>query len=213
MERDRYYITTAIDYVNQRPHLGTAYEKIGADCMARYKRLCGYDTYFLMGNDEHSTNVEREARRNDLDPLEYCKNMSVEFQSSRLYEGTEVDCFHGLTMPGDGSMVRIRTTPPGDGRKLYCQRVVNPGTESNFSQWAYTSQYNVVATAVASIGSEVSIFWTKSDREIGRIKSTNYGASWGSPEIVEYSPTVFIYGLGAAYKGNGDLAVFFADSI
>ena len=82
MERDRYYITTAIDYVNQRPHLGTAYEKIGADCMARYKRLCGYDTYFLMGNDEHSTNVEREARRNELDPLEYCKNMSVEFQSA-----------------------------------------------------------------------------------------------------------------------------------
>ena len=76
----KYYITTAIDYVNQRPHLGTAYEKIGADCMARYKRLCGFDTYFLMGNDEHSTNVEREAVRKGLDPLEYCTNMSREFQ-------------------------------------------------------------------------------------------------------------------------------------
>ena len=60
---ERFYITTAIDYVNQRPHLGTAYEKIGADCMARYKRLSGCDVRFLMGNDEHSTNVEREARR------------------------------------------------------------------------------------------------------------------------------------------------------
>ena len=76
----KYYITTAIDYVNQRPHLGTAYEKIGADCMARYKRLCGFETYFLMGNDEHSTNVEREATRKGLDPLEYCRNMSREFQ-------------------------------------------------------------------------------------------------------------------------------------
>jgi len=76
----KYYITTAIDYVNQRPHLGTAYEKIGADCMARYKRLCGYDVHFLMGNDEHSTNVEREAIRKGLDPLEYCRNMSREFQ-------------------------------------------------------------------------------------------------------------------------------------
>ena len=54
----RFYITTAIDYVNQKPHLGTAYEKIGADVMARYKRLAGYDVRFLMGNDEHSTNVE-----------------------------------------------------------------------------------------------------------------------------------------------------------
>ena len=76
-----FYITTAIDYVNQRPHLGTAYEKVGADCMARYKRLCGFDTYFLMGNDEHSTNVEREAVRRGLDPIEYCRQMSEEFQS------------------------------------------------------------------------------------------------------------------------------------
>ncbi len=82
MERKRFYITTAIDYVNQKPHLGTAYEKIGADCMARYKRLCGYDTYFLMGNDEHSTNVEREARNRGLDPLEYCRMMSAEFQGT-----------------------------------------------------------------------------------------------------------------------------------
>jgi methionyl-tRNA synthetase len=82
MDRKRFYITTAIDYVNQKPHLGTAYEKIGADCMARFKRLCGYDTYLLMGNDEHSTNVEREARSRGLDPLEYCRLMSSEFQGT-----------------------------------------------------------------------------------------------------------------------------------
>ena len=82
MSGERFYITTAIDYVNQRPHLGTAYEKIGADCMARYKRLCGCDVRFLMGNDEHSTNVEREARKRGLDPLEYCRTMSKEFQET-----------------------------------------------------------------------------------------------------------------------------------
>jgi methionyl-tRNA synthetase len=82
MESGRFYITTAIDYVNQKPHLGTAYEKIGADCMARYKRLGGFDVHFLMGNDEHSTNVEREARSRGLDPLEYCRIMSGEFRST-----------------------------------------------------------------------------------------------------------------------------------
>jgi len=82
MEDRKFYITTAIDYVNQKPHLGTAYEKIGADVMARYKRLRGFDTRFVMGNDEHSTNVEREARRQGLSPLEYCDRMSEVFTST-----------------------------------------------------------------------------------------------------------------------------------
>ena len=58
----RFFVTTAIDYVNSRPHLGTAYEKVTADVIARYKRLAGFDTYFLMGNDEHSQNVFRRAQ-------------------------------------------------------------------------------------------------------------------------------------------------------
>ena len=49
----RFYLTTAIDYVNNRPHLGTAYEKIAADVIARYHRLAGDDVRFVMGNDEH----------------------------------------------------------------------------------------------------------------------------------------------------------------
>ena len=57
----RFYLTTAIDYVNNRPHLGTAYEKIAADVIARYKRLAGVDVRFVMGNDEHSQNVFRKA--------------------------------------------------------------------------------------------------------------------------------------------------------
>jgi methionyl-tRNA synthetase len=60
--RPKFYLTTAIDYVNSRPHLGTAYEKIAADCLSRAHRRMGYDVLFVMGNDEHSTNVERAAR-------------------------------------------------------------------------------------------------------------------------------------------------------
>ena len=75
----RFYLTTAIDYVNSRPHLGTAYEKIAADVIARYKRLCGIDTHFVMGNDEHSQNVFRRARELGQDPLAYCDRMADEF--------------------------------------------------------------------------------------------------------------------------------------
>jgi len=75
----RFYLTTAIDYVNSRPHLGTAYEKVCGDVLARYKRLCGLDTWFLMGNDEHSQNVFRSAQDQGLDPLVYCDLMEKEF--------------------------------------------------------------------------------------------------------------------------------------
>ena len=76
----RFYLTTAIDYVNSRPHLGTAYEKITADVIARYQRLLGADTHFVMGNDEHSQNVFRRAREQNLDPVAYCNRMEQEFR-------------------------------------------------------------------------------------------------------------------------------------
>jgi methionyl-tRNA synthetase len=77
----KYFLTTAIDYVNSRPHLGTAYEKITADVIARYKRLAGFDTWFLMGNDEHSQNVFRRAQELGQDPLAYCDEMERVFTS------------------------------------------------------------------------------------------------------------------------------------
>jgi methionyl-tRNA synthetase len=78
----RFYLTTAIDYVNSRPHLGTAYEKIQADVIARYKRLAGFDVRFVMGNDEHSQNVFKQAGESGLEPLAYCDRMEQEFRQA-----------------------------------------------------------------------------------------------------------------------------------
>jgi len=78
----KFFITTAIDYVNSPPHLGTAYEKIIGDVIARYKKLAGYDVRFLMGNDEHSLNVERRARELGMNPLDYCDKMAIDFEST-----------------------------------------------------------------------------------------------------------------------------------
>ena len=79
----RFFITTAIDYVNSRPHLGTAYEKVTADVIARYKRLCGFETYFMMGNDEHSQNVYKRAVEMGFGdrPIAYCDQMETEFRA------------------------------------------------------------------------------------------------------------------------------------
>ena len=76
----KYFLTTAIDFVNSRPHLGTAYEKITADIIARYRRLAGFETHFLMGNDEHSQNVFRKAAEQGKDPLAYCDEMEQVFR-------------------------------------------------------------------------------------------------------------------------------------
>ena len=77
---NRFYLTTAIDYVNSRPHLGTAYEKVTADAIARYRRLCGLSTRFVMGNDEHSQNVFQRAAELGLDPLAFCDRMEQVFR-------------------------------------------------------------------------------------------------------------------------------------
>jgi methionyl-tRNA synthetase len=95
----RFFITTAIDYVNSRPHLGTAYEKVAADVIARYKRLCGFETHFLMGNDEHSQNVYRSAKEQGLSPLEYCDRMEQEFTRTWRHLDVSFDDFIRTTEP------------------------------------------------------------------------------------------------------------------
>jgi methionyl-tRNA synthetase len=78
--QNRFYITTAIDYVNSTPHIGTAYEKVAADSLARFYRMAGKDVMFLMGTDEHSLNVQRQAVKLGMDPEKYCDKMAEEFQ-------------------------------------------------------------------------------------------------------------------------------------
>ncbi|MBN1825145.1 MAG: methionine--tRNA ligase [Candidatus Eisenbacteria bacterium] len=125
---ERYYLTTAIDYVNSRPHIGTAFEKIAADCVARTKRLRGADVFFSMGNDEHSQNVEKEARARGLDPLVYCGRMAEEFESIWSMLNLSYDRFVRTTEPAHALAVRElfrRIEEKGDVyrdvyRGLYC---------------------------------------------------------------------------------------------
>lgn len=79
-DKPRFYITTAIDYPNSRPHIGTAFEKLGADVQARYRRMEGYDVHFLMGNDENTIKVARRAAELGRDPKAYCDDMAGQFK-------------------------------------------------------------------------------------------------------------------------------------
>jgi methionyl-tRNA synthetase len=76
----KYYITTAIDYSNGDPHLGHALEKVGADAIARYRRLRGDRVHFLMGMDEHSQSVLQAATKAEVSPQQWVDRMAARFR-------------------------------------------------------------------------------------------------------------------------------------
>jgi len=82
----------------------------------------------------------------------------VRLDWTKIYSGTEADYMYSAAMPGDGSLIRVRLTPPEDGNKLYRQRIDRPDPSSDFSVWEYTGQYGVLAAGCCSRGAEVSLF-------------------------------------------------------
>lgn len=78
----KFYLTTAIDYSNGDPHLGHALEKIGADCITRYRRLRGDAVHFVMGMDEHGQKVALSAERAQLPPQQWVDRISERFEST-----------------------------------------------------------------------------------------------------------------------------------
>ncbi len=89
----RFYITTAIDYVNARPHLGHAYEKVLADTLARVHRQRGDATWFLTGTDEHGQKIARAAEEAGKDPQAFVDEISQTFVTAWKVLGVSYDQF------------------------------------------------------------------------------------------------------------------------
>lgn len=81
MSKGTYYITTPIYYVNGDPHMGHIYSTIACDVMTRFKRLDGYDTYFLTGTDEHGIKVAQAARMAGIEPQQFTDEVAAKFQA------------------------------------------------------------------------------------------------------------------------------------
>ncbi len=78
--KPKFYLTTAIDYTNGRPHIGHAYEKVCADAIVRFKRLDGYDVFFLTGTDEHGQKVQRNAEGQGKSPKAFVDEIASVFK-------------------------------------------------------------------------------------------------------------------------------------
>jgi methionyl-tRNA synthetase len=102
----KYYITTAIDYANGDPHLGHAYEKVGADCIARYRRLAGDDVHFCIGMDENSLNVVQAAEKAGVGPQEWVDQVADAFRRAWSRLALSHDDFIRTTEPRHTAAVR-----------------------------------------------------------------------------------------------------------
>ena len=80
MSEKTFYITTPIYYPSAKLHIGHALTTVMADTMTRYKKMQGYDTYFLTGSDEHGQKIERTARAAGKSPQEYVDEIVAGFQ-------------------------------------------------------------------------------------------------------------------------------------
>ena len=81
MDKGKFYITTAIAYTSRKPHIGNSYEIVLTDTLARYKRLQGYDVFFLTGTDEHGQKIEEYAEAAGVTPKEYVDKVSGEIKA------------------------------------------------------------------------------------------------------------------------------------
>ena len=75
-----YYITTPIYYPSAKPHMGHAYSSIIADFFARFKKIDGFNVYFLTGTDEHGLKIQRSAEKLNKDPKSFCDEISKTFE-------------------------------------------------------------------------------------------------------------------------------------
>ena len=93
MDKQKFYITTAIAYTSKKPHIGNTYEIILTDAIARFKRLQGYDVFFLTGTDEHGEKIEQLAKEAGIEPKKYVDNVAQEIKDIWNLMNTSYDKF------------------------------------------------------------------------------------------------------------------------
>ncbi len=118
----RFYLTTAIDYSNGDPHIGHAYEKVGADVIARFHRLAGKDVHFVIGMDEHGQKVAQEAAAQERTPQDLVDELADRFQAVWERLSISNDDFIRTTEPRHRRAVQALVRRIRDAGDLYRDR-------------------------------------------------------------------------------------------
>ena len=166
MDKGKFYITTAIAYTSRKPHIGNSYEIVLTDAIARYKRLQGYDVFFLTGTDEHGQKIEEYAKAEGVTPKQYVDKVAGEIKGICDLLNTTYDHF-------------IRTTDD------YHEKTVQKIFKKLYDQGdIYKSEYEgLYCTPCES-------FWTES-RKVPRLRQRSQKGKGGGlfPQAFKISET------------------------
>lgn len=155
----QFYLTTPLYYVNDRPHIGTAYSTITADVLARYHRLFGDETLFLTGTDEHGQKCEQAAAQRGLTPQQHCDDMVQNFKHAWAELGVQYDIFFRTTDDFHKTAVQKCLQQLFDAGEIYADE--------------YEGWYSV-SEEIFYTDKEVVDGKSPSGREVTRIKEKNY---------------------------------------
>lgn len=106
MSKPTFYITTPIYYPSATLHIGHCYTTVAADTMTRYKKMRGYDAYFLTGSDEHGQKIERAAEKAGMEPIKYVDGIIESFQELWRKFDINYDDFIRTTQPRHEEVVK-----------------------------------------------------------------------------------------------------------
>lgn len=137
MEKQKYYITTAIAYTSGKPHIGNTYEIVLADAIARFKRMQGYDVFFQTGTDEHGQKIEEKAKEAGVTPKEFVDNVAGEIRRIWDLMNTSYDKFIRTTDEGHEKQVQKifkKLYDQGDIYKGYYEGMYCTPCESFFTE-------------------------------------------------------------------------------
>jgi methionyl-tRNA synthetase len=154
-----FYITTPLYYVNDKPHLGSAYSTVEADVLNRYNKLFGRDTHFLTGVDEHGQKVEQAAKARGKSPQEHCDELAQVFQTA----------WHNLNIQED---VFFRTTD--DFHKKAVQKVLQDLWDSGEIYEATYEGWYCVSEEIFYTEKELVNGKTPTGKEVVKITEKNY---------------------------------------
>ncbi|HEV2079255.1 MAG TPA: methionine--tRNA ligase, partial [Allosphingosinicella sp.] len=119
---DPFFITTAINYANGRPHIGHAYEAVATDAIARFQRQMGRDVFFLTGTDEHGLKMAQTARERGVEPASLADEMSAHFRDMDDRLNVSYDRFIRTTEPEHHKASRALWNAMAASGDLYLDR-------------------------------------------------------------------------------------------
>jgi methionyl-tRNA synthetase len=183
MTKPTYFITTAIDYPNGRPHVGHAYEKIATDALARFKRLDGYDVLFLTGTDEHGLKMLQTAAKEGLSVADLATRNSSVFKEMDALLQVSYDDF-------------IRTTEPrhyASVQEIWRRMEANGDVyKSTYSGWYSVRDEAYYAEAETELGSD----------EVRRAITTGTPVEWTVEETYFFRLSAYQDRLLAHYEAH-----------